>query len=374
MSTVLDSLLRGTNGLLESPTGTGKTLCLLCSCLAWQRTHFNAVEPISLEHATSNTTKSSQIVIPKSQPSIIIYASRTHNQLSQVVAELKSTAYRPRMSVLGSREQLCINSKYNMMKGSALNHACNAANAQRKCMFKNNLESYIGGVQGVGEAASPILDIEQIVDVGKSDHICPYFYSRDNAEKAELILVPYNYLLESSIRATLKVEWKNAVVIFDEAHNLERVASDAASCTLSSTDLAQCILELQHVLKLLQLENSTLLQQPDSAGGNMKRNMMSDAPKSKGKSDRPNLQRTAKILKSIFDVEQRLDSIPLAQNGLGSAPSCVLPGHWLVDMLEAAGIHATEVSPVIANISLTYLSRLHVLPPHAYEPVAPVHL
>jgi regulator of telomere elongation helicase 1 len=39
----------------------------------------------------------------------IIYASRTHSQLSQAVQELKKTGYlHTKVAVLGSRDQLCI--------------------------------------------------------------------------------------------------------------------------------------------------------------------------------------------------------------------------------------------------------------------------
>jgi Rad3-related DNA helicase len=67
--------------------GTGKSAAILCSVLAWQRHHYNATG--------GETVK-------------ILYCSRTHSQVTQMVASLQQTPYRPAMTVLGSRDRMCI--------------------------------------------------------------------------------------------------------------------------------------------------------------------------------------------------------------------------------------------------------------------------
>ena len=49
----------------------------------------------------------------------IIYASRTHTQLSQTVKELKATGYNPKICVLASREHLCINTEVQQLESNA---------------------------------------------------------------------------------------------------------------------------------------------------------------------------------------------------------------------------------------------------------------
>ena len=62
MKRVIDSCKQSENALLESPTGTGKTLSLLCGALAW------------LKAEREKLVGEVGIELPK-----IIYTSRTHS-------------------------------------------------------------------------------------------------------------------------------------------------------------------------------------------------------------------------------------------------------------------------------------------------------
>lgn len=67
------------------------------------------------------------------------------------------------------------------------------------------------------------------MSIGEEVEGCPYFASRDLVEYADLILCPYTFLIDASIRTSLNLQLDNAVIIIDEAHNIETAARDAAS-------------------------------------------------------------------------------------------------------------------------------------------------
>ena len=69
---VIDSLNNKKHALLQSPTGTGKTLCLLCAALGWLKNHREKLA------SNPNSTEQAHGIVR------IIYSSRTHSQLKQV--------------------------------------------------------------------------------------------------------------------------------------------------------------------------------------------------------------------------------------------------------------------------------------------------
>lgn len=91
-----------------------------------------------------------------------------------------------------------------------------------------------------------IRDIEDLLVAGETHKICPYYFEREHAQEADLIILPYSYILDPRLREDIfptgtPMSLENKIIIFDEAHNLEKSAQDGISFTLTPNHLEKCL-------------------------------------------------------------------------------------------------------------------------------------
>ncbi|CAG9858762.1 unnamed protein product [Phyllotreta striolata] len=324
MEKVLDCLQNETHGVLESPTGTGKTLSLLCSTLAWlqlKKAQIQAQREIAsrtnedlflkkineqLDDATGqayNLIRGN--VLPK-----IIYASRTHSQLSQAMQEMKRSAYSDMKAViLGSRDQMCIhpevereeNRNYKIMM-------CRLKVKTKACKFYNKVEKF----KDKTLSTNTIMDIEDLVGKGKECSFCPFYMAKELKESADIVFMPYNYLLDPSIRKSLNIQLSNCVVILDEAHNVERICEDSASLQIKSSDVALALEEVTAIMKIMSDETMDF----------------GDAPRDF------TAEELCQLKEVLLNLEKEIDGIDLKR----STEGVTMEGIFLYELFEKVGI------------------------------------
>ena len=206
---------------LESPTGTGKTLCLLCSLLAWVNTKGKAIN-------FSGT---------------IFYSTRTHSQISQVISELNKTCYEPRIAILSSREFSCANTELKKsLAPSVLDIKC--AREHKNCRFYRDIEYYSN--KNFGN-----VDIEDILKQGKAKIFCPFYVERMKVKMSncDLVFMPYNYIFLKEIRESMDIDLKKSILVIDEAHNVVNNCEEAQTLEITIKDFEEMIIDLNEVYK-----------------------------------------------------------------------------------------------------------------------------
>jgi len=88
------------------------------------------------------------------------------------------------------------------------------------------------------------LDIEELHEIGRKGLVCPYFANKDRVTGADIIFMPYNYLIDDKIRENFDIRYENSCIIFDEAHNVAQCSEDVTSFELKGKLLEGVILEL----------------------------------------------------------------------------------------------------------------------------------
>jgi len=261
MNHVTRALKNRQHSLIESPTGTGKTLVLLCSSLAWQQKSINLKRPFlsnKLSEASTSNEQASDEGLDENnnnnnlnitdQCMRIYYGIRTHKQITQVIKELRKTSYDNssiRICILSGRERACINDSIRCL--STRDERCHEFVSARltemkfplkrikrreTCRFYCDSRSIARTFQGLANRPK-VWDIEDAVEFGRENCACPYYGMRALHDRATITFCPYNYLIDPAIRKGLNIELENAVVVFDEAHNIDDVCRNSASFIIS---------------------------------------------------------------------------------------------------------------------------------------------
>ncbi|CAG9116729.1 unnamed protein product [Plutella xylostella] len=243
------------HGLLEMPSGTGKTISLLSLIVAYMIQNPHQVRKL-------------------------IYCSRTVPEIEKVMEELKNLFkyYEKSMGelpslvgvVLSSRKNLCIHPEVSREREGKLVdgkcHSLTASYIREKNETDDSVEicQFYEGFNREGKGSMlpfGVYTMDDLKQYGADRNWCPYFLSRFAIIHAEIVVYSYHYLLDPKIAEVVSKELsKEACVVFDEAHNIDNVciASLSVKLTRNSVDRATAA--------LTQLDNTvSRIRQDDAA-------------------------------------------------------------------------------------------------------------
>jgi len=221
---VAEAVKNGENAIIEAPTGFGKTVSVLAGILP---------------HAKEMGYK-------------VLYLARTHRQMDRVIEELKAINRKSPVSgvELRSRKDLCLHTYLTQFTSDAYTAMVVCKNLKKlgKCEFYENEKKKKTEFDELvkfflGEPSHPA----EILNYAETLELCPYDLTRRVAEKADVIVASYLYLLSPSIRenfmSSLDVDYSDLIVVFDEAHNLPDQAISALSDRISIHTVNRAIKE-----------------------------------------------------------------------------------------------------------------------------------
>ena len=207
--------------------------------------------PRSIQSANDGPSFSVGRVTQGSGVRKIIYAARTHSQLSQFVQEVRRTRWGStvRVIALGSRTSgLCghlsksglseatVTEKCLDMQKERGSKAASGTNKKRSRSTVNTAGCPLYDRVAVDELSLHLLsqptDIEEAARLGQTTNTCAYYASRTAVAAAELVVVPYALLLSRQTRQALGLSLRNNLVIVDEGHNLPEAIRSSASTQL----------------------------------------------------------------------------------------------------------------------------------------------
>ncbi len=226
--------------VFESGTGSGKTICVLSS---------------TLQYALENNKK-------------IVYTTRTNAQQRQVILELRAIQKKmkdKRIFGLGiqGRANMCIIAKNDPEIGNGSSEELSkfCSNLKKKVLSNKKNEgceyyrNFIGDKQKIDKimewTRQKLPTAEEFIEYCEKNIVCPYEMNKLLIKEAIVIIVPYIYVFDKSIRIMffdwLSISEDDILLVVDEAHNLPDYLRDLFSAQLSVWMLNSCVFEAEKV-------------------------------------------------------------------------------------------------------------------------------
>ncbi len=176
----------------------------------------------------------------------IVYATRTHEQVRQVLLELEKINEKSGESYtavnLASRGHLCINPDCRDLPPNEALEMCHSLRKDDECPYTSEIDR-------VPRRIPPILDKGELIRQGRRLKLCPYFLARNMAKHSKIIVAPYPYIFDQMIRLMIGLDLEGKILVLDEGHNIDQVGQDIMSDTLSERILSAAAEEMKLIGK-----------------------------------------------------------------------------------------------------------------------------
>lgn len=324
MRSLKQALDAGGHCLLEMPTGTGKTVCLLSLITSYQ---FSNPSAGKLVYCTRTVPEMNHVVeelgtvlayraeqlelhdLEQQQQNNVDMEDMAGNSSTEAgesskeghgpprkkPRKIRGAMKRERQHTMGPSSSvkgaggsgvlaLCLSSRRNMCINErvmaesdreAVDAACRAMTASwvvelaKKEPGSYETCSYFDEFQEAGEATtmpSGVYDLEELKKWGKARGWCPYYLTRQALNHANILVFNYQYMLDPKVAKMVSKELEaESIVVFDEAHNIDSVCLEALSVTINERGLEQATRSLgrlsSEVTKIKASDNERLQQE-----------------------------------------------------------------------------------------------------------------
>jgi Rad3-related DNA helicase len=176
----------------------------------------------------------------------IIYATRTHEQVRQVLLEMEKINEKAGEGYtavnLASRDHLCVNPECRGLPANESQELCGVLRKSGDCPYISEMDKPPTGLP-------KILTREALMEEGRKRKMCPYYLARRMMKECHLVVAPYPYVFNPMIRLTTGLDLGGLVLVLDEGHNVDQVGQEILSDTLAERGLSAAAEEMRLIGK-----------------------------------------------------------------------------------------------------------------------------